>query len=106
MTVIPKIYSESVFSDEYKTVSSLYIQGIPGAFQLTTHEVLTGSSYTGSIQETMRSGGCTCSRGGFIGACFAAQNGLAGIPDTWKEKTLNYKDVNELSQKLVKIPLV
>lgn len=38
--------------------------------------------------------------------CIFLQNGLAGIPDTWKEKTLNYKDVNELSQKLVKIPLV
>jgi hypothetical protein len=37
------------------------------------HEVLTGNNYVDAIHETMRAGGCTCSRCGFIGACLAAR---------------------------------
>lgn len=70
------------------------------------HEVLTGNNYVDAVQETMRVGGCTCSRGGFIGACFAARCGIEVIPDSWKDKTSNYPNIIELAQKLVKVKLM
>ncbi|KAL3040883.1 hypothetical protein OYC64_011795 [Pagothenia borchgrevinki] len=49
----------------------------------------------------MRCGGCTSSRASFIGACFGAQTGLQGIPESWKERTLRYPLLLELAQSVV-----
>lgn len=46
---------------------------IPGAFQSAVHGVITGKDYKSGVQTTLRAGGCNASRGGFIGACLAAQ---------------------------------
>lgn len=65
------------------------------------HEVLTGNNYVDAVHETMRAGGCTCSRCGFIGACLAARDGLDSIPDIWKQKTSNYPNIIDQAQNLV-----
>jgi hypothetical protein len=46
---------------------------IPGAFQSAVHGVITGKDYRSGVETTLRAGGCNASRGGFIGACLAAQ---------------------------------
>lgn len=47
--------------------------GLPGAFQAALHGVLTAEHYEQAVRDTMSCGGCTCSRGSFIGACLGAQ---------------------------------
>ena len=37
------------------------------------HGIITSTDYSAGVQTTFRAGGCNCSRGGFIGACLAAQ---------------------------------
>ncbi|KAL6098052.1 uncharacterized protein ACO6RY_13447 [Pungitius sinensis] len=49
----------------------------------------------------MRCGGCTASRASFIGACFGAQNGLQGVPESWRKRTLRYPLLLQLSESLV-----
>jgi len=51
----------------------------------------------------MRAGGCTCSRSGFTGACFAAQYGIDSIPEAWKQKTLKFTEKSDLANKLAKL---
>uniref|UniRef100_A0A0E9WI14 Uncharacterized protein n=2 Tax=Anguilla anguilla TaxID=7936 RepID=A0A0E9WI14_ANGAN len=51
----------------------------------------------------MRCGGCTSSRGSFIGACLGAQIGLQGIPDSWKSRTLRYPILLELAKKVASV---
>lgn len=56
----------------------LIIPGLPGAFQAALHGVLTAQRYEQAVRDTMSCGGCTCSRGSFIGACLGAQVCLYG----------------------------
>lgn len=53
------------------------VSGLPGAFQAALHGVLTATRYETAVRDTMSCGGCTCSRGSFIGACLGAQVGLS-----------------------------
>lgn len=55
------------------TSGSDALSGLPGAFQAALHGVLTAKQYEQAIRDTMSCGGCTCSRGSFIGACLGAQ---------------------------------
>ena len=41
----------------------------------------------GPISKTIKAGGCNCSRVNFIGAYFAALDGLKTIPKSWIKKT-------------------
>ncbi|KAL4635907.1 crystallin J1A-like [Arapaima gigas] len=77
--------------------------GLPAAFQAALHGVLTACKFDDAIRDTMCCGGCTCSRGSFIGACLGAQVGLQGIPDSWKDKTLRYPTVLEYAKKIVSL---
>lgn len=52
------------------------LSGLPGAFQAALHGALTAKHYEQAIRDTMSCGGCTSSRGSFIGACMGAQVGL------------------------------
>ncbi|TNN72243.1 Crystallin J1C [Liparis tanakae] len=74
---------------------------LPGAFQGALHGVLTLKQLDEAVRDTMRCGGCTSSRASFIGACFGAQNGLQGVPESWRERTQRYPLLLELSQHLV-----
>uniref|UniRef100_A0A3Q2WHL4 Selenoprotein J n=1 Tax=Haplochromis burtoni TaxID=8153 RepID=A0A3Q2WHL4_HAPBU len=78
------------------------VSGLPGAFQAALHGVLTATRYETAVRDTMSCGGCTCSRGSFIGACLGAQVGLSGIPESWKSKTLQYDLVLEHTKKITK----
>uniref|UniRef100_A0A3B3C064 Selenoprotein J n=1 Tax=Oryzias melastigma TaxID=30732 RepID=A0A3B3C064_ORYME len=66
------------------------------------HGVLTAKSFETAVRDTMSCGGCTCSRGSFIGACLGAQVGLEGIPTSWREKTLRCNSVLEHAKKITK----
>lgn len=52
------------------------LSGLPGAFQAALHGALTAKHYEQAVRDTMSCGGCTSSRGSFIGACLGAQVGL------------------------------
>uniref|UniRef100_A0A3Q3MBB3 Selenoprotein J n=1 Tax=Mastacembelus armatus TaxID=205130 RepID=A0A3Q3MBB3_9TELE len=84
------------------TYGSGVVLGLPGAFQAALHGVLTAKQYEQAIRDTMSCGGCTCSRGSFIGACLGAQIGLEGIPSSWTAKTLRYDSVLEHARKITK----
>jgi len=76
---------------------------LPGAFQSAVHGVVSAKDYQSGVQTTLRAGGCNASRGGFIGACLAAQHGLSSIPESWKEKTTRYGEIMDLAKRLVEI---
>ncbi|KAG7524495.1 hypothetical protein JOB18_012696 [Solea senegalensis] len=76
--------------------------GLPGAFQAALHGVLTAKQYEQAIRDTMSCGGCTCSRGSFIGACLGAQFGLEGIPSSWMSRTLRCDSVVAHAKKITK----
>ncbi|KAG2461635.1 CRJ1C protein, partial [Polypterus senegalus] len=76
------------------------VAALPGAFQAAVHGVLTANTFEEGIRNTMRCGGCSCSRGSFIGACLGAQYGLSGIPDSWKSKTDRYPAFLGLAKKI------
>ncbi|TNN53622.1 Crystallin J1C [Liparis tanakae] len=78
------------------------IIGLPGAFQAALHGVLTATRYEQAVRDTMSCGGCTCSRGSFIGACLGAQIGLEGIPVSWTSKTQCYASVLEHAKKITR----
>lgn len=67
--------------------------------------MITGKDYRSGVETTLRAGGCNASRGGFIGACLAAQHGLSSIPESWKEKTTRYQEILQQAEKLVQIKL-
>uniref|UniRef100_A0A3Q1C8A8 Selenoprotein J n=1 Tax=Amphiprion ocellaris TaxID=80972 RepID=A0A3Q1C8A8_AMPOC len=75
---------------------------LPGAFQGALHGVLTLNQLDEAVRDTMRCGGCTASRSSFIGACFGAQTGLQGIPESWRKRTLRYPLLLELAENVVK----
>jgi len=74
---------------------------LPGAFQAALHGVLVATGYEQAVRDTMSCGGCTSSRGSFIGACLGAQIGLQGIPTSWKSKTLRYDSLLEHAKRIV-----
>ncbi|CAK6967896.1 crystallin J1A-like [Scomber scombrus] len=78
------------------------LTGLPGAFQAALHGVLTGKQYEQAVRGTMSCGGCTSSRGSFIGACLGAQIGLEGIPSSWTAKTLRYDSLLDHAKKITK----
>ncbi|KAI4807001.1 hypothetical protein KUCAC02_017781 [Chaenocephalus aceratus] len=81
--------------------ASAYPPVLPDAFQGALHGVLKLNQLDEAVRDTMRCGGCTSSRASFIGACFRAQTGLQGIPESWKERTLRYPLLLELAQSVV-----
>uniref|UniRef100_A0A3Q4BEY8 Uncharacterized protein n=1 Tax=Mola mola TaxID=94237 RepID=A0A3Q4BEY8_MOLML len=80
----------------------VFLVALPGAFQAALHGVLTAKQYEQAVRDTMSCGGCTCSRGSFIGACLGAQVGLDGIPASWLFKTLRYNSVLEHAKKITR----
>ncbi len=67
----------------------------PGTFNSAVHSILTSKNYKEAISKTIKAGGCNCSRANFIGAYFAALNGINSIPSSWIKKT-------HLSKKILK----
>jgi len=67
------------------------------------HALVAYPDYVQAVRATMLAGGCNASRAGFIGACFAAQQGLNAIPALWIEKTRRAALVSQLAEELVSL---
>jgi len=67
----------------------------PGTFNSSVHSILTSNNFKSAIMKTIKAGGCNCSRVNFIGAYFAAKNGINSIPKQWIQKT-------EVAKKILK----
>ena len=65
----------------------------PGTFNGAIHAIITSKNYKNAVIKTIRAGGCNCSRANFVGAYFAAKNGLKGIPKDWIKKTNPAKNI-------------
>ncbi|MBD1141031.1 ADP-ribosylglycohydrolase family protein [Pelagibacterales bacterium SAG-MED39] len=59
----------------------------PGTFNSSIHSIINSTNYKGAILKTIKAGGCNCSRVNFIGAYFAALQGVGTIPKSWIRKT-------------------
>tara|TARA_Y100001970_G_scaffold163214_1_gene199516 strand:+ start:1992 stop:2939 length:948 start_codon:yes stop_codon:yes gene_type:complete len=65
----------------------------PGTFNSSIHSILNSKNYKSAILMTIKAGGCNCSRVNFIGAYFAALNGVNSIPKKWINKTERAKRI-------------
>ena len=65
----------------------------PGTFNGAIHAIITSKSYQSAVIKTIKAGGCNCSRANFVGAYFAAKNGLKSIPKDWIKKTNPAKSI-------------
>jgi len=65
----------------------------PGTFLGSIHAILNSKNYKSAIIKLIKAGGCNCSRANFVGAYFAALNGLKDIPVNWIKKTIPAKKI-------------
>ena len=65
----------------------------PGTFNGSIHAIITSNNYKSAVIKTIKAGGCNCSRANFVGAYFAAKNGLKDIPKDWIKKTNSAKKI-------------
>uniref|UniRef100_A0A3P9P1G3 Crystallin J1B-like n=1 Tax=Poecilia reticulata TaxID=8081 RepID=A0A3P9P1G3_POERE len=93
--------NDGASADNWKHACGRLCPALPGAFQAALHGVLTMKQLEEAVRDTMRRGGCTASRASFIGACFGAQTGLRGIPESWRKRTLRYPLLLELAENVV-----
>ena len=59
----------------------------PGTFNSAIHAIISSSTYKDAVLKSIKAGGCNCSRVNFVGAYFAALQGLDSIPKAWISKT-------------------
>jgi len=65
----------------------------PGTFNGSIHAIINSKNYKSAVIKTIKAGGCNCSRANFVGAYFAAKNGLKDIPKDWIKKTNFAKNI-------------
>ena len=65
----------------------------PGTFMGSIHAIITSKNYKTAVIKTIKAGGCNCSRANFVGAYFAATNGIQNIPLQWINKTKSAKSI-------------
>ena len=65
----------------------------PGTFSSSIHCIINSKNYKSAVMKTIKAGGCNCSRVNFIGAYFAAANGVNTIPKSWIRKTETAKKI-------------
>ena len=65
----------------------------PGTFMGSIHAMITSKNYKTAVIKTIKAGGCNCSRANFVGAYFAAANGVKNIPLQWINKTKSAKNI-------------
>ena len=65
----------------------------PGTFMGSIHAILNSKNYKSAVIKLIKAGGCNCSRSNFVGAYFAAQNGLRDIPVNWIKKTIPARNI-------------
>ena len=65
----------------------------PGTFLGSIHAILNSKNFKSAVIKLIKAGGCNCSRANFVGAYFAALNGLKDIPVNWIKKTIPAKRI-------------
>ena len=65
----------------------------PGTFMGSINAMITSKNYKTAVIKTIKAGGCNCSRANFVGAYFAAANGVKNIPLQWINKTKSAKSI-------------
>jgi len=65
----------------------------PGTFLGSIHAILNSKNYKTAVIKLIKAGGCNCSRANFVGAYFAALNGLKDIPVNWIKKTIPARNI-------------
>ena len=65
----------------------------PGTFNSSVHAIINSTNYKSAMLQTIKAGGCNCSRANFVGAYFAALKGLDSIPRSWILKTTLSKQI-------------
>ena len=65
----------------------------PGTFMGSIHAIITSKNYKTAVIKTIKAGGCNCSRANFVGAYFAATDGVKNIPLQWINKTKSAKSI-------------
>ncbi|CAI5725261.1 unnamed protein product [Hyaloperonospora brassicae] len=85
--VIFKAFTKSQLPS-YEAIQKFGNRGsLPGGFHAVLQPLFVLNDYPTAVRENIIGGGRTCRRAMFIGACFAAQDGLDVIPEGWIEKT-------------------
>jgi len=68
---------------------------MPHSFQVALLTMLRTSSFVEAARLNITGGGCNCSRGNVIGACYGARYGIDSIPVQWLEKVQNIEKIIE-----------
>ncbi|KAE9317325.1 hypothetical protein PF001_g6908 [Phytophthora fragariae] len=85
--VIFKAFTKSQLPS-YEAIQKFGNRGsLPGGFHAVLQPLFVLNDYPTAVRENIIGGGRTCRRAMFIGACFAAQDGLDSIPEGWIQKT-------------------
>lgn len=85
--VIFKAFTKSQLPS-YEAIQKFGNRGsLPGGFHAVLQPLFVLNDYPTAVRENIIGGGRTCRRAMFIGACFAAQDGLESIPEGWIKKT-------------------
>ena len=70
----------------------------PGTFNSAIHAIIKSNNYKSAILNTIKAGGCNCSRSNFVGSYFAAMGGRSVIPPIWILKCKRSQNIINLSK--------
>nr|CCA17550.1 conserved hypothetical protein [Albugo laibachii Nc14] len=66
---------------------------LPRGLYTILQPLFVSTSYTNAVRENIIGGGRSCRRAMFLGACFAAQDGIRSIPSMWLAQTPQFESV-------------
>lgn len=99
--VIFKAFTKSQLPS-YEAIQKFGNRGaLPGGFCAVLQPLFVLNDYATAVRENILGGGRTCRRAVFIGACFAAQDGIESIPESWLRKTPYFDFIQADAQSLV-----
>ncbi|TMW60189.1 hypothetical protein Poli38472_000231 [Pythium oligandrum] len=99
--VIFKAFTKSELTS-YEAIQKFGNKGsLPTGFCGVLQPLFVLNDFTTAVRENIIGGGRTCRRAMFIGACFAAQDGLEAIPEEWVKKTPYFDFIETDSSMLV-----
>ncbi|TDH64970.1 hypothetical protein CCR75_008050 [Bremia lactucae] len=99
--VIFKAFTKSQLPS-YEAIQKFGNRGsLPGGFHAVLQPLFVLNDYPTAVRENIIGGGRTCRRAMFIGACFAAQDGLEAIPEGWIQKTQYFDFIEADASSLV-----
>ncbi|CEG49795.1 low quality protein: crystallin j1a-like [Plasmopara halstedii] len=99
--VIFKAFTKSQLPS-YEAIQTFGNRGsLPGGFHAVLQPLFVLNDYPTAVRENIIGGGRTCRRAMFIGACFAAQDGLQAIPEGWIQKTQYFDFIEADASSLV-----